>query len=84
MSVEINRVFDPIVNLFQGNKRNSRSRKFRYKTVLKGTVLSKHFTKAAANKAAKKVSGARVLPISAPVRRVKGKTTLRKTRRIRR
>lgn len=63
MSIKLNKVFDPLVKMVSG-KSGSKGRKksYKYRVVVKGSQISKHYTKRAADKAAKGVRGASVRP----------------------
>ena len=66
MAFKLNKVFDPLTKMVTGKGSKSGAKKtYRYQVRFKGAQVSKHFTKKAADLAARKISGARVSKLTA-------------------
>lgn len=77
MAFKLNQAFAPVVKLVSGKSTSTQKKKYRYQLKLKGSLVSKHYTKKAADLASRKIAGSRVTKIGTGY----AKKTARKTRR---
>lgn len=64
MAFKLNKVFTPVVKLVSGGSSSgTRKKTYKYQVKVKGTTISKHYTKKNADTASRSISGARVSKI---------------------